>query len=59
MLTRNRSISIARASHLSERYIVQTCSLTTSFIGLNSRELSSLWRENSAKTPFFSGPDAD
>ena len=59
MLTRNRSISIARASHLSERYIVQTCSLTTSFIGLNSRRVVQSMAQNSAKTPFFSGPDAD
>lgn len=59
MLTRNRGISIARASHLSERYIVQTSSLTTGFIGLNWRELSSPAGLNFTKTPFFSGPDGD
>lgn len=57
MLARSDGISIAcpREPRL-KRYIVQTSSLTTGFIGLNSRELSSPWREKSAKTPFSQAP---
>jgi len=58
MLTRSDGISIAcpRGSRL-KRFIVQTSSLSTGFIGLKSLPLSSPTRENFAKSGFHLGAE--